>query len=179
MKVHTSLGSQPQKRPQASSAQIAPAINVNVHNTNPIALRRKAAPSNCCGVPTCFKMRCHARLPLAGAASVPACAEEMVSTPVVAVAETASAETVESLAKVAALAASADVALAARGRVAPAASVGRGRAASGDVPPAPRVDAAPFSAGSRARPCLSTISCSTEIKKATVRTPTEMVAIET
>src|SRR5690625_3840432 len=147
MKVHTSLGSQPQKRPQASSAQIAPAINVNVHNTNPIALRRKAAPSNCCGVPTCFKMRCHARLPLAGAASVPACAEETVSTPVVAVAETASAEIVESLAKVAALAASADV--------------------------------APFSADSRARPCLSTISCSTEIKKATVRTPTEMVAIET
>src|SRR5690625_2850368 len=163
MKVHTSLGSQPQKRPQASSAQIAPAINVNVHNTNPIALRRKAAPSNCCGVPTCFKMRCHARLPLAGAASVPACAEEMVSTPVVAVAETASAEIVESLAKVAALAASADVAL----------------AASVDVTPAPRVDAAPFSADSRARPCLSTISCSTEIKKATVRTPTEMVAIET
>src|SRR5690625_462056 len=155
MKVHTSLGSQPQKRPQASSAQIAPAINVNVHNTNPIALRRKAAPSNCCGVPTCFKMRCHARLPLAGAASAPACAEEMVSTPVVAVAETASAEIVESLAKVAALAASAEVAS------------------------APRVDAAPFSADSRARPCLSTISCSTEIKNATVRTPTEMVAIET
>src|SRR5690625_2552732 len=174
MKVHTSLGSQPQKRPQASSAQIAPAINVNVHNTNPIALRRKAAPSNCCGVPTCFKMRCHARLPLAGAASVPACAEETVSTPVVAVAETASAEIVESLAKVAALAASADVALAASAALGDAAL-----AASAEMASAPRVDAAPFSADSRARPCLSTISCSTEIKKATVRTPTEMVAIET
>src|SRR5690625_3138589 len=175
MKVHTSLGSQPQKRPQASSAQIAPAINVNVHNTNPIALRRKAAPSNCCGVPTCFKMRCHARLPLAGAASVPACAEEMVSTPVVAVAETASAEIVESLAKVAALAASADVAPAASaalGDAALAASVEVAPAASAEVASAPRVDAAPFSADSRARPCLSTISCSTEIKKATVRTPT-------
>src|SRR5699024_9919548 len=113
--------------------------------------------SNCCGVPTCFKKRCHARLPLAGAASVPACAEEMVSTPVVAVAETASAEIVESLAKVAALAASADVALAASVDVTPAASVGAALAASVDVTPAPRVDAAPFSADSRARPCLSTI----------------------
>src|SRR5690625_4656862 len=40
-KVHTSLGSHPQGRPQAYSAQMAPATRVKVHIAKPTALSRK------------------------------------------------------------------------------------------------------------------------------------------
>ena len=45
MKVHTSLGSQPQKRPQASRAQIAPKIRVKVQHTNATEWMRKLSAS--------------------------------------------------------------------------------------------------------------------------------------
>src|SRR5690625_2861766 len=44
--VQTSLASQFQYRPHACSAQIDPAIRVNVHRTNPMALRRYDQFSN-------------------------------------------------------------------------------------------------------------------------------------
>src|SRR5690554_1595266 len=40
MNVHTSLVSQPQYRPQARSAQMEPAMRVNVQNTNPTTLTK-------------------------------------------------------------------------------------------------------------------------------------------
>src|SRR5699024_12082880 len=45
MKVHTSLGSQPQKRPQASRAQIAPKIRVKVQHTKATEWMRKLSAS--------------------------------------------------------------------------------------------------------------------------------------
>ena len=47
MRVQTSFTSQPHGRPQACSAQMAPAMSVNVHSTKPTATRRKLMRSNC------------------------------------------------------------------------------------------------------------------------------------